>query len=218
MAMKLPPPASLLCLFLGVTEACSSATPPPVTAATPRRRRRRTPQAAGVVAQPAPGVTPSSGAAAPTRVDASGGAVDARTRPSIGSPILSGANDQSSLRARWDAEPDRPRIRCDGDGPSIVPSTQSPQEPNSAAIVRAFLPAERRVVQCRPPTDTRGRFGFAATFSSNGAPVEYRFAPTVSREQAMCVGAALCDVRMTPFRMLHTTVEYEYLVYVPQSE
>lgn len=140
--------------------------------------------------------------------------MDARTVPasSFGSPVLANGDGASALTARWSPSDDRPRVRCEGTGPSVVPSTQSPYEPVSATIVRSFLPVERAVLACRPPTDARGRLAVHGLFSSNGAPAEFAFAAGVSRATAMCLGAALCGVRMPAFRAPNASVDYEFLV------
>jgi hypothetical protein len=200
----------VLLAFLAGLSACATTTPAGRPTAR-RRHRNRTAQ----LAQPATAVTPPFPARPPDR-RSDAGSMDARTVPasSFGSPVLAHGGDAGALTAQWSPTEGRPRIRCEGTGPSVVPSTQSPYEPVSAMIVRSFLPSERGVLACRPPTDVRGRLPVHGLFGSNGAPVEYSFAPGVSRATAMCLGAALCGVRMPAFRAPNATVDYEFLVAV----
>jgi hypothetical protein len=144
------------------------------------------------------------------------GAMDAHPPPrSIGTPAIASEGSAGELHATWRVGEDRSFVRCEGTGPSVVPSTQSPYEPGNAAIVRAFLPIEHAVIACHPPTNERGRLSTRGLFVSNGAPQEFSFpGVTLSREQAQCVGEALCSARMPAFRSLNTTVDYEVLVYI----
>lgn len=201
--------------FLAALPACATTTPAGRTTA----RRRRAPRAAPL-AQPATAATPAPAfpARAPDR-RSDAGSMDARTIPasSFGSPVLSSGGDAGALTAQWAPVEGRARVRCEGTGPSVVASTQSPYEPVSATIVRSFLPSERAVLSCRPPTDARGRLPVHGLFTGNGAPVEYSFAPGVSRSMAMCLGAALCGVRMPAFRAPNATVDYEFLVAIARG-
>ena len=201
--------------FLALLSACATTAPPARTAT--RRRRPHPPPA---VAQPATAApSPAFAERAPER-RRDAGSMDARTVPaatSFGSPVLSSGGDAGSLTARWAPADDRPRVRCEGSGPSVVPSTQSPYEPVSATIVRSFLPSERGVLTCRPPTDPRGRLAVHALFTSNGAPAEFSFPPGVSRATAMCLGAALCAVRMPAFRAPNASIDYEFLVAIARD-
>ncbi len=234
--MMLKTTLPLLLAALALSEGCASTAPQTVvTNTTPRRRRRRAAQPAAPVAQPqrpatqreatgaesaAPtGLTlvPAAPRASDRRPD--GGAMEARTSPrsSFGTPVVRGGGDVGELHAQQAALDGQARVRCEGTAPSTVPSTQSPYEPSNASIVRSFLPVERRVVACHPPADSRGRLPAHGLFSSNGAPTEFTF-PGVSltREQAACVGEALCAVRVPSFRAPSATVDYEVLVYVTE--
>jgi len=199
------PLLAALALLIG----CAGSTPAPRTVGRARRQR-----VARTVAQPvAPASLPSSPErGAERRRDA--GAMDARTMPSgsFGSPVLSARDDAGTLTARWSPMEGRARVRCEGDGPVVIPSTQSPHEPVSAMIVRAFLPAEAAVLACRPPVDGRGRLAVHALFHSNGAPAEVTFPAGISRSTGLCLGAALCGVRMPAFRAATAAVDYEYLL------
>lgn len=201
-----------LFFVFALTSACATTAPATRTAT---RRPRRPP--ATVVAQPAtPPVAPAFPAHAPER-RRDAGSMDARTVPaasSFGSPVLSNRAEAGSLAPQWAPAEGRPRVRCEGTAPSVVPSTQSPYEPVSATIVRSFLPAERGVLTCRPPVDARGRLAVRGLFTSRGAPAEFSFPQGVSQATAMCLGAALCAVRMPAFRAANATVDYEFLVAV----
>jgi len=205
----------MILALLAALPACATTTPAGRSTA-----RRRRPARAAAVAQPATAVAPAPAfPARPPERRSDAGSMDARTVPasSFGSPVLASAGDAGALTARWSPVEGRPRVRCEGTGPSVVPSTQSPYEPVSAMIVRSFLPSERAVLSCRPPTDARGRLPVHGLFSSNGAPVEFSFAPGVSRAAAMCLGAALCGVRMPAFRAPNATVDYEFLVAIARD-
>ena len=142
--------------------------------------------------------------------------MEARTAPrSIGTPVVRAGDNVGELHAQWAVLDGRARVRCDGTAPALVPSTQSPYEPGNAAIVRSFLPVERRVIACLPPTNARGRLPTHGMFASSGAPTEFTFpGVTLTREQATCVGEALCAVRMPAFRAPVAPVDYVVLVYV----
>lgn len=227
--MKLRNALPLLALAFATLDGCATA-PPQGSAATttPRRRRHRAAQPANPVAQaPAPEVAtvPSGLALVPATARAAdrhadGGAMEARTAPrSIGTPVVHGTHDLGELHPQIAMVDGQVHVRCDGTQPSLVPSTQSPYEPGSAAIVRSYLPVEHGVVACRPPANARGRFPTHAIYASNGAPTEFTF-PGVSltREQATCVGEALCATRMPTFRAPTATVDYEVLVYLSPSQ
>jgi hypothetical protein len=187
--------------------ACATATT--TRSATHRRRPAPSTQAA-----PTP-VSPAFPERVPER-RRDGGAMDAHAVPAVsfGSPVVSHGGDAGALRPVWAPVEGRPRVRCEGTGPSVIPSTQSPYEPGSATIVRSFLPAEGGVLACRPPVDARGRFPVHALFTNNGAPAELSFPPGVTRTMALCLGAALCDVRMPAFRAANATVDYDFLLAV----
>ena len=133
-------------------------------------------------------------------------------RYSMGTPVNSG-DERGELNPRWSSDGRRARIRCEGDGPRGVPSSQSPYEPGVAAVARSFGPAERRVLACRPPANVNGRFQVRGEFTSNGAPREFTFPDAnLTQDQALCVGAALCDLRVPAFRAAVSSVTYDYLM------
>ncbi len=220
--------ALLLVMALTALDGCATAPATDATASTTPRHRRRSVAQPGAEApsaprsNAAPQPVPSSNLAlipATARADgrrSDGGAMEARTAPrSIGTPVVRSGDDVGELHAQWAVLDGRARVRCDGTPPALVPSTQSPYEPGSAAIVRAFLPVERRVIACLPPTDARGRLPTHGMFARSGAPTEFTFpGVTLTREQATCVGEALCAVRMPAFRAPVAPVDYEVLVYV----
>jgi hypothetical protein len=224
-----PKTALLLLMALTALDGCATAPATSTTASTTPRRRRRpvtqpgaegtgAPSLAAAASQPVPSsslaLTPATARADDRRGD--GGAMEARTASrSIGTPVVRSRDDVGELHAQWAALDGRARVRCDGTAPALVPSTQSPYEPGNAAIVRSFLPVERRVIACLPPTNARGRLPTRGMFSSSGAPTEFTFpGVTLTREQATCVGEALCAVRMPAFRAPVAPVDYEVLVYV----
>lgn len=222
----------LLFAIVSVLEACAS-TPTAATtsATTPRRRRPRAAQIAAPVAQPDGAAIGAGGMSRPTAVaqgpsvpraserrpDA--GAMDSRTPArSFGTPVVASGGDLGSLRPAWTPAASHARVRCEGMGPSTVPSPQSPYDPPGASIVRSFLPAERRVLACRPPTNERGRLPVHGFFSSNGAPTEFVFPEvSISRDQALCVAEALCGVRLPAFRAPNASVDYQFVVAVPEG-
>jgi hypothetical protein len=227
--MKLRIALPILILAFASIEGCATAPPQgSASTTTPRRRRQRAAHPANAAAQPpAPAgiesvpsglaLVPATSRATEHRSD--GGAMEARTTShSFGTPVLHGSNDLGELHAQVVVVEGQTRVRCDGTQPSLVPSTQSPYEPGSAAIVRTYLPVERGVIACRPAANPRGRLPTRAVYASNGAPAEFTF-PGVSltRQQATCVGEALCAARMPTFRAPTATVDYEVLVYLAQS-
>lgn len=175
-------------LLLLATAACASTEPPvqDTTAERPARRRRRRRPAADAGAAPA----------------ATG---------NFGSPVVTGTAAQGELTARW---LDDGRVLCDGEAPAQVASTQSPYEPTSAMIVRSFLPVERDVLACEPPTGASGRLAVRVRFAGNGAPQELSFPDGTTREDALCLGRALCGARMPAFRAAFSTVPYEFVIRV----
>lgn len=133
-------------------------------------------------------------------------------RYAMGTPVISG-DERGELNPRWSSDGRRARIRCEGSAPAAVPSSQSPYEPGDAAVARSFGPAERRVLACRPPVNVNGRFQVRGEFTSNGAPREFTFPDAnLTQDQALCVGAALCDLRVPAFRAAVSSVPYDYLM------
>lgn len=132
--------------------------------------------------------------------------------PSMGSPVVGHAIPASRrLTARWTGTRAAPRIICEGEGVPVRPSMQSPYDPTNAMIVRAFLPVEREVLACRPPMNREGRVPVRMLFSGNGLPQEVNLSSDVTREQGLCLGAALCNVHMGAFRASSATVNYGFV-------
>lgn len=189
--MTRSPRLLLLVLAAFVLDACASAPPPPPQVASRPRRRRRRPAAD----------------AAPTAT--------AATVPSIGSPVVQApTTDGHTLTPRWTGPRSAPRIVCEGDALPQRPSTQSPYDPTNAMIVRAFLPVERQVLACSPPVDREGRVPVRVLFAGSGLPLEVSLASDVSRAQGLCLGAALCNVRLAAFRAPNAMVNYSFVAAV----
>jgi len=189
--MTRSPRLLLLVLATFVLDACASAPPPPPQVASRPRRRRRRPAAD----------------AAPTAT--------AATVPSIGSPVVQApTTDGHTLTPRWTGPRSAPRIVCEGDALPQRPSTQSPYDPTNAMIVRAFLPVERQVLACSPPVDREGRVPVRVLFAGSGLPLEVSLASDVSRAQGLCLGAALCNVRLAAFRAPNAMVNYSFVAAV----
>jgi hypothetical protein len=218
-------PTVLGTILLLALEACASSQH--TTSGVARTRRRRRPAAqvsATTLNASSTQMQPVSNTGTPAEVVSprthtlrdDRGVMDAHTPPrSIGTPVIAAEGSVGELHATWRVLDDRSVVRCEGVGPSVVPSTQSPYEPSNAAIVRAFLPVEHAIIACHPPANERGRLSTRGLFTSNGAPQEFSFPGiTLSREQAQCVGEALCRTRMPAFRSLNATVDYEVLVYI----
>lgn len=189
--MTRSPRLLLLVLAAFVLDACASAPPPPPQVASRPRRRRRRPAAD----------------AAPTAT--------AATVPSIGSPVVQAPSTEGhTLTPRWTGPRSAPRIVCEGDALPQRPSTQSPYDPTNAMIVRAFLPVERQVLACSPPVDREGRVPVRVLFAGSGLPLEVSLASDVSRAQGLCLGAALCNVRLAAFRAPNAMVNYSFVAAV----
>jgi hypothetical protein len=174
----------------------------------------------GSAASPSPDGTassPPSGEAASTTSSASD---PNASRSSFGSPIVQQSQDVQ-VTPRWIVEDGHGRIECEGNDerPIPPPSPQCPQEPSSAAIVRAFVPLERDVLACNPPANANGRLPMHVTFGAAGYPLEITFPGVrVLRRAATCMARALCTARVPNFRSSEATVDYEYVVLVPASE
>jgi hypothetical protein len=91
-------------------------------------------------------------------------------------------------------------------------------EPESAAIVRAFVAVERNVIRCNPPSREDGKLPVRIQFTSGGVAETVSF-PGVRVGDAMgrCLGQALCAARVPTFRSPIATVTYEVRVLVPES-
>jgi hypothetical protein len=85
-------------------------------------------------------------------------------------------------------------------------------------IVRAFLPVERQVLACSPPVNREGRVPVRVLFSGSGLPLEVSLSSDVSRAQGLCLGAALCSVRLAAFRAPNATVNYAFVAAVAADE
>lgn len=216
-------------------DACASAPPPePASAGSaPRRRRRRraaapaatatataaasaagAPAAAPAAAEPAG--APEGLAIVPTVRRVGAGSFERPSNaPSMGSPVVQpAAVEGRGLTPRWTGPRSAPRIVCEGDGNPQRASMQSPYDPTSAMIVRAFLPVERQVIACAPPVDREGRVPVRVLFSGNGLPLEVSLSAGVTRAQGLCLGAALCSVRLAAFRAPNATVNYGFVAAV----
>jgi len=211
-------------------DACASAPPPAPSSAesAPRRRRRRRAAAPAAPATATPTAAPAAEPAAPPdglaivptvrRVDAA--SVERPSNaPSMGSPVVQpAAAEGRGLTPRWTGPRSAPRIVCEGEGNPQRASTQSPYDPTSAMIVRAFLPVERPVIACAPPVDREGRVPVRVLFSGNGLPLEVSLSAGVTRAQGLCLGAALCNVRLAAFRAPNATVNYGFVAAVATEE
>jgi len=228
--MTRSPRLLLLVLAAFVLDACASAPPPPPQAASRPRRRRRRPAAATTTATttaattdaPAAATTAAATATAagppdglslvPTVRRAGVGAEARPDAPSMGSPVVQApTTDGHTLTPRWTGPRSAPRIVCEGDALPQRPSTQSPYDPTNAMIVRAFLPVERQVLACSPPVDREGRVPVRVLFAGSGLPLEVSLASDVSRAQGLCLGAALCTVRLAAFRAPNAMVNYSFV-------
>lgn len=237
--MTRSPRLLLLVLAAFVLDACASAPPPPPQAASrPRRRRRRpatdptattavaatattaatdAPPAVATTAATAPAAGPPDGLGlVPTVRRAGAGGAEARPdAPSMGSPVVQAPTTGGpALTPRWTGPRSAPRIVCEGDALPQRPSTQSPYDPTNAMIVRAFLPVERQVLACSPPIDREGRVPVRVLFAGSGLPLEVSLASDVSRAQGLCLGAALCTVRLAAFRAPNAMVNYSFVAAV----
>jgi hypothetical protein len=179
----------------------------------PRRRRRRRRPATDATATAQSGTPGTDGATA------SSGSTLPPSAASFGAPVVSG-EQRREVTPRWVVESGgRARVLCEGAAqrPTVV-SPQCPLEPENAAIVRAFLPVERRVLACNPPANAEGRLPVRATFTGAGVPYEVSFPRMeVAEDAALCMGRALCEMRMPTFRMSESTVNYEYVVLLPDD-
>jgi hypothetical protein len=220
------PTARALLLFSAAIalDACASAPPPaPQAAARPRRRRRTAAPAAAAAPAATATATATTGGEPAATAEASGllptarrvgaGSFEARPNaPSMGSPVVRPATAEArALTPRWTGPRSAPRIVCEGEGSPQRASMQSPYDPTNAMITRAFLPVERQVIACAPPVNREGRVPVRVLFSGTGLPVEVSLSSDVTRAQGLCLGAALCGVRMAAFRAPNSTVSYAFV-------
>jgi hypothetical protein len=205
-------PTKPLPLVLLLLLGCASTEPPPAESAAtaqPRRRRRRraTPPLAAVAPNPDGGVVdplaPTTPRAPPPPAGVTG---------EFGSPVVAAPRPVGELSARWMGDG---RVLCDGEAPAQRASPQSPYEPTNAMIVRGFVAAEADVLGCAPTPNAEGRFVVRVRFSSGGAPQEVMLPETAGERDGLCVGRALCNVRLPAFRAVVASVPYEFVVEVP---
>jgi hypothetical protein len=242
LAMTSSPRSLLLVLAACVLDACASAPPPPpppqAAVERPRRRRRRAATAAAATATEtaapptaaatdapaattaAPAGPPEGLSLVPTVRRVGAGSFEPRPNaPSMGSPVVQAPSAEGRpLTARWTGPRSAPRIVCEGDAVPQRPSTQSPYDPTNAMIVRAFLPVERQVLACAPPINREGRVPVRVLFSGSGLPLEVSLSSDVSRAQGLCLGAALCSVRLAAFRAPNATVNYAFVAAVAADD
>jgi len=171
---------------------------------------------ATTVAATAPASGPPEGLALVPTVRRAGSGAEGRTEAhSMGSPVVQAPTTEGrTLTPRWTGPRSSPRIVCEGDALPQRPSTQSPYDPTNAMIVRAFLPVERQVLACSPPIDREGRVPVRVLFASSGLPLEVSLSSEVSRAQGLCLGAALCSVRLAAFRAPNAMVNYSFVAAV----
>ena len=159
------------------------------------------------------GAIPGTAAAAAPR----SGAVDTVGSGSIGSPMVTGTARE--FTPSWVMRNGRPLLECEGAASRhLTVCPQCREVPDNAMIVRAFLPAERPVLLCNPPADANGRLPIHAVFSGAGVPLEFTFPGVeVTSDVAVCMGQALCQMRMPTLRAAEAAVNYEYVVLLPGS-
>ena len=189
-------------LFALLLLGCATAEPPPPepsATVTPRRRRRR-PRVDADASVPAAPVDPTLPGS--PRVTPSAAPVG-----EFGSPVVAAQTRTEGLRARW---LDDGRVICDGEVAAQRPSTQSPYEPTGAMIARSFEPLGDAVVACAPPRNADGNLTVRVRISGSGLPQEVAFPESTPEAAAVCVGQALCGLRMTAFRAVFTTVPYVF--------
>lgn len=220
----------LLVLAACALDACASApTPAPQAAGRPHRRRRHRRRPALVAVAPAPSTatpppaTTAEPAGPPERLSlvptvrrVGAGSYEPRANaPSMGSPVVQPPSAPGpALTARWSGPRRARRIVCEGEGAPQRASMQSPYDPTSAMIVRAFLPVERQVIACAPPVNREGRVPVRVLFSGSGLPLSVSLSAGVSRAQGLCLGNALCGARMAAFRAPNATVSYAFVAAV----
>ena len=154
-------------------------------------------------------------------LDGSSGPPDGEgTATSFGTPLAPTSHEQEIV-PRWDTgDGSDARIVCEGNERIAAPECpQCADAPGSAAIVRAFVPAENAVLRCQPPANPLGRLPVRVTFTNAGVPLEVRF-PGVQVEEdvAICLGHALCGARVPTFQSPSAAVNYEYVVLLPEHQ
>ncbi len=228
-------PRLLILAALACLEACATTDTPQTAQVQPaprrRRRRRATVESAdssGSASVSAGGATgpvvigaASTNAVSTNFADAAdGGTSPAPSNAPTGSFGTAVVNDNSGdANATWIDDGYGGHVVCDNAPPRpAVVSPQCPLEPGSAMIVRAFVPVERSVLRCDPPANREGRLPVRVAFNGSGAPREIRFpGVSVDRARALCIGRALCPTRMPSFRATESTVNYEYVVLIPDA-
>jgi hypothetical protein len=208
-----------LLLLVVALEACATTetvqTPPAATAqrTEPRRRRRRVRRAPPAEAVAAASTDAPTDGASPEAAAASDPAAPEGTGSSIGSPVVATAAPRP-IRARWREIEGRRFVLCDGaEQYPVARCGQCPATPESVAVERAFQQAEASVLACTPPANLQGLLAVRTQFSAAGVPLEVSFQGVdVERRVALCMGRALCRVRVPTFRQNEATVNYEYVV------
>lgn len=160
------------------------------------------------------------GLAVPPSVPRVGEAPESREAPqrAFGSPVVA-APRAPELTPRWARVGRRQVLACDGSAAPRVVSPQSPMEPTTAAVVRGFQPVESQVLGCAPPVNQNGRFAVRGLFLGSGAPQEFSFpSGGVTEAAALCVGRALCAIRLPAFRSINASVVYEYVAALPAED
>lgn len=201
------------------TDATTAATTTAATATTATATTATATDAPAATAA-APAGRPEGLSLVPTVRRVGAGSFEPRPNaPSMGSPVVQAPSAEGRpLTARWTGARSAPRIVCEGDAVPQRPSTQSPYDPTNAMIVRAFLPVERQVLACAPPVNREGRVPVRVLFSGNGLPLEVSLSSDVSRAQGLCLGAALCSVRLAAFRAPNATVNYAFVAAVAADD
>lgn len=226
---------AMACVTGWIGWGCASAPPAPAGTGPvaeetppPRRhhRRHRTTEASaspapGDTTAPVEGTSTASGALGALTVPPSTASGDATAPPaggsSFGTPTVASRAEQ--LTPEWSEEEGRARIVCAGAELHAAPHCpQCPDEPSNASLVRSFLPVERASLDCNPPSNREGRLPIRATFNAAGYPTEFRFpGVNLERDTGVCLGRALCRVRVPTFRTPEATVDYDYVVMLPDN-
>jgi len=71
------------------------------------------------------------------------------------------------------------------------------------------------VVACAPRANAEGNLVVRVRIAGTGLPQEVSFPEGTTETEATCVGRALCALRMTAFRVVFTTVPYEFAIPPP---
>lgn len=188
-----------------------------VQATAPRRRRRRRHRATMVTTDETASRSGASGNGNNAGNLAAPGGTAEGTTDSIGSSAVARG---PAVTPRWQRVDGRQRVVCEGAEQFLVAQCpQCPMTPSSAAVVRAFMQAERAVLQCDPPANAMGRLPVRVEFSAAGVPLWVSFSGVeIDADTGLCVARALCRVRVPTFRRATATVTYDYVVLIPGAE